>query len=677
MSFKKWAVKQYDKSLVPTLVEKYNISTLMASLLCSRSLTQDNDIQNFFSNTDNLSDPFLIKDMDKAVQRVRTAVDNGETICVYGDYDADGVTATVIVYNYLYSLGADVFYYIPNRDTEGYGLNCDAIEYISSKGATLILTVDNGISAIKEIEFASSLGVDVVVTDHHMPQEILPPAVAVVDPHRKDDTAPFKDYAGVGVALMLLIALEDGMSDMILEQFSDITAIGTVADVVPLNGDNRTIVKNGLKTLSNTENIGLRALMEKCSLNDKKITAESLAFILAPKINAAGRMDDVNDAVRLLISEDEDEANALADKIISLNSNRKEIEETILKDISQILKNEPYKLNSRILILSGQGWHQGIIGIVCARLMEKYAKPVILISIDDDGVARASARSIKGFSIIDAIASASDCLSRFGGHEQAAGFSLKSENINLFCEKILKYAEEKFPLMPPLTITVDKIVSPKEIALQSVKELELFEPFGSQNERPIFAVAGARVESIVPLSQGKHTRLVLSKDGTNFDLLWFSKPTDIIPFEIGNFVDVSFTCEINEFGGTQKISLKLKDIRPNGIKQDVFFSSKAEYDDFMCLKKPSDPKIFPTREEIGIVYKFLRQNNGYNFSSIQLYSALINDLSYLKIMVSLEVMREIGLISGEFLEENMNIKINPQSGKLDLNLSSIFRRIQN
>ena len=676
MAFKKWAVKQYDKSLVPTLMQKYNISTLMSCLLCSRALTDDSNIQNFFSNNAELSDPFLIKDMAEAVGRVRAAVDEGEKICIYGDYDADGVTATVIVYNYLYSLGADVFYYIPNRDTEGYGLNCDAIEYIASKGANLILTVDNGICAVKEIEFANSLGLDVVVTDHHMPQETLPPAVAVVDPHRIDDTAPFKDYAGVGVALMLLIALEDGMSDMILEQFSDIAAIGTVADVVPLNGDNRTIVKHGLNALYNTENIGLRALIEKCSLSDKKITAESLAFVLAPKINAAGRMGDVNDAVRLLISEDEDEANELAEKIISLNSGRKEIEETILKDISQILKENPTKLNHRILVLSGKGWHQGIIGIVCARLMEKFSKPVVLISIEDE-VAKASARSIKGFSMIDALSAVSDTLERFGGHEQAAGFSLKEENIALFTEKLEQYAKEHYPIMPPLTITVDKIVSPKELTVESVKELEMFEPFGAQNERPVFAVAGARVEGAVALSQGKHTRLLLSKDGSNFDVLWFSKHTDKVLFEKGDLIDVCFTCEINNFNSVEKVSFKLKDIRPNGIKQDTFFASKTVFDDFMCGKNVENTADFPSREEIGIVFKFLRQNNGYDKSSVELYSNLMNELTYLKIMISLEVMREIGLISGDFYSENMGIKINPQTTKSDLNSSGIFRRTQN
>ncbi len=676
MSLNKWTVKQYNKSLVDTLMQKYNISSVMATLLCSRSLTDEDAIQKFFSNSNELSNPFLIKDMDKAVSRVHKAIDNCEKICVYGDYDADGVTATVIVYNYLFSLGADVFYYIPNRESEGYGLNCEAIEKIASQGANLILTVDNGISATKEVEFATSLGVDVVVTDHHKPQEILPKAVAVVDPHRKDDTCPFKDYAGVGVALMLLIALEDGMSDMILQQFSDIAAIGTVADVVSLKGDNRIIVKHGLQALYNTENVGLRALIEKCSLSDKKLTAESLAFVLAPKINAAGRMGDVNDAVELLITEDEAQADALAEKIISLNSLRREFEEVILKDISDILEKNPQKLNERVLVLWGKGWHQGIIGIVCARLMEKYSKPCILMSVEDS-VAKASARSIKGFSIIDAITHCSDSLLRFGGHEQAAGFSLKEENIESFSKEIQNYAKENFFVMPPLSITVDKIVTPKELSVESVKELEMLEPFGCENEKPIFAIVGAKVKSAVALSQGKHTRLVLEKEGVNFDVIWFSKQTNKVQFKSDDLVDVLFNAEINEFGGVSKVSLKLKDIRPSGIKQDVFFSSKSVYDDFMCEKTVSDKTLFPTREEIGIVYKFLRQNNGYNYSSVELYCALMKELSYLKIMISLEIMSQLKLITLKINEENMNVKINLQSGKLNLNESEIFRRIQN
>ncbi len=676
MSFKKWNLKQYNKQAVPHLMSKYGVSELMAHLMCSRGLDDEEKINTFFSRDAELRDPFLMKDMDKAVARIKTAMENGEKICIYGDYDADGVTSTVMMYNYFYSCGADVFFYIPDRNSEGYGLNETAVRKIAENGATLILTVDNGISAHAEIDLANSLGIDVVVTDHHQPQETLPNAVAIVNPHRKDCSYPFKDFAGVGVAFKLLCALEDGMSEMMLEQFAEIVAIGTVADVVPLVDENRIIVKKGVEQMQNTENVGLYKLLEECSLIDKKITCESLAFVIAPKINAAGRLGDVNDAVKLLISEDETDSQVLCEKILSQNNSRKEIENGIMKDIEDIILQNPEKLNGRILILCGNNWHHGIIGIVSAKLMETYGKPCVLMSVEENGEVRASARSVKGFSIIDALQANSKYLTRFGGHEQAAGFSLNVQNVEEFEKDLEDYAFSNYEQMPPLTIEIDKLVSAREITLDAVKQLSMLEPFGRENEKPTFAISGAMVEGLVPLSQGKHTRLRINKDGACLNLLWFSKSTDSVPFKVGDLIDICFDCEVGEYNGAEQLTLKVKDARIHGIKQDALLTSRTLYNDVMKNKTSPLATDAPTREEIGAIYTFLKQNGGYKHSCIALYSHFINKFSFAKTMFALEILKQLNLIKANLHSEQMNVEIIPQTEKTDLSKSELFCRCQ-
>ena len=671
---KKWVLRKGDSKKALELTTKYGLDPLLAYVLTARGITEQKDLKDYFSSSGEISDPFEIKDMDKAVERIQTAVENGEQICIYGDYDADGVTSTVILYNYLSTLGAMVDYYIPEREGEGYGMHREALDKISENGTELIITVDNGISAFDEVEYAKKLGMDVVITDHHRPPERIPNAVAVVNPHRKDCPSSFKDLAGVGVTFKLLCALEGGESEIIIDQFSDLVAIGTVADIVPLKGENRLIVKKGLRRIASTDNNGLYSLLEVCSLADKTITGESVAFIIAPKINAAGRIGSVDEAVRMLLSEDDEEALRLANNIAALNTRRRDMEDKINADIADAIAKDPKILNQRVIFASGEGWHAGVVGIAAARLAETYSKPTVLMTVDGDGMAHGSARSNDGFSIVDALSACSSVLTNYGGHTKAAGFSLKAENIESFKNMLCEYARINFPEMPQYTIEIDKIVTPDELTVERVRSLDAMEPFGEENKRPIFAVTQAVVEELVPLAQGKHTKLKLSKDRKIFSVLCFGMTTDKAPCKVGDMVDVCFTAELNEYNGSTQVSLKLKEIKSSHLKQNEFFSSQQLYDRFMCCEKlPCAQCEIPNRDDVATLYRFLRANGGFSGGSEMLYLVFKDKMSYCKMMLILQIMKDEKLISAALHCADINVKILPVAEKIDIENSQLLQ----
>lgn len=481
MAYKNWELAGGSLDEAPVLAQQLGISLLTAEVLAARGLTLE-QAGDFLSDTAPLSDPMAYQDMDKAVSRIERAVDTGERITIYGDYDADGVTATVLLYHYLDSLGADVSYYIPKRDGEGYGMNCEAIQKLKKFGTQLLITVDNGITAIQEAELCKKLGIDLVITDHHKPTETLPDAAAVVDPHRKDCGSAFKDLAGVGVAFKLICALERSNEEM-LEFYSDLVALGTVADVVPLVGENRTIVKAGLQKLSQRDNPGIEALRQVAGMGEGPVSSVQLAFQLVPRVNAAGRLGSAVEAVNLLLAQEPEEAMEYAQKINESNQKRKELEQKILDEIDQRLKEKPALLKERLLILAGAGWHHGVIGIVAAKLTERYAKPCVLISIE--GLeARGSARSLGDFSLFEALSYSRETLTRFGGHTLAAGFSLHSSEIPAFEEKMQEYARIFHSYMPPLTLRVDREVAFSQLTLEEISSLQMLEPFGAGNDSP-------------------------------------------------------------------------------------------------------------------------------------------------------------------------------------------------
>ena len=527
MSIKFWntASRTADPEALASL-QAAGLSPLCARVLSARGVRSLEEIQSLYGEKDTLFDPFLLRDMDRAVERIRLAMESGELIVVYGDYDCDGVTSTALLYSYLEAVGANVIYYIPDREQEGYGLNTEAIDFLHNvRGIGLIITVDNGVSAHEEIAHANSLGIDVVVTDHHQPRETLPDAVAVVDPHRPDCPSPFKGLSGVGVAFKLVCALEGDDGYEMIEHYGDLAALGTIADVMPLTYDNRTLVRHGLELLADSARPGIRALVELAGLSGRPMTDVSAAFGLAPRINAAGRMGDVYDALELLLCEDEGTAREKAEILCGYNDQRKKIEAEILAEVAAKITADPSLVQERVIVMDGAGWHHGVVGILCSRLVEKYGRPAFLISTDDTE-GRSSGRGIDGVSVIEAVSACGDLLTRYGGHAQAAGFTLLKENLPAFRERFLGYFREHYPIMPYYKLTADCVVEPSELTVPMVQSLSRLEPFGEGNPSPVFELDAVRLERIQSLSGGKHLKLACSKNGTAFQVLLFGTGPD-------------------------------------------------------------------------------------------------------------------------------------------------------
>ena len=483
MNIKKWEVAPLDKERAAQLAERYSLPFFLAMLLEIRGVNKEEEIRDLLSGGQ-LSDPFLMKDMDKAVERIRRAIDNFEKIAVYGDYDADGVTATSILFTYLEAVGADVMYYIPQREGEGYGMNLHAVETLHQEGVTLIVTVDNGIASVNEVERAAQLGIDVVVTDHHRPQERVPSAYAVVDAYQPDDHGPYKDLSGAGVALKLVMALEDGDAGAVMEEYADLAALGTVADVVPVLGENRAIVKAGLAILTRGGRAGVDALMEQSGVGGKAATATSLAFTVIPRINATGRMGAPERAVRLLTCETQEEAEPLSAEICEDNDHRREVEAQIAKEAMEKIEQDPALLYSRVIVVDGEGWHHGVIGIVASRITERFGKPSMVISTDGQ-MAKGSGRSVEGFSLFEAICACGDLMERYGGHPMAAGITLPAENVPLFRERINQYAAQVCREMPAPVLRVDCKLNPSALTPdmpQSLRPMALWH--GAEADHP-------------------------------------------------------------------------------------------------------------------------------------------------------------------------------------------------
>lgn len=675
MGIKKWNMIKIDKQKSAKLAASTGLDLFVCDILQARGMDTPEKLQEFFS--EQIVDPFLLPDMAKAAERVQTAIDEQENICVYGDYDCDGITSTVLLYTYLQTMGAQVSYYIPDRDREGYGLNFSAIDALSQRGVNLIITVDNGISALEEIDYANSLGMQVVVTDHHKPRETLPNAVAVVDPHRTDCTAPFKNLAGVGVVFKLICAMEGGDGIELLDYYGDLTCIGTIADIVSLTGENRTIVRYGLERLQYTDNVGLRALLEISGLMDKRITCENVGFILAPRINAAGRMGITQKAVDLLLCEDEEEALELAALISEQNKVRQGIETEILKDISLEISKNPSILYERLLVLSGEGWHHGIIGIVCSKIMERYAKPCLLISVDGDE-ARGSGRSIEGFSLVDAIAKCSSHLTRYGGHTLAAGFSLDTANIEDFEEKLLLNAKEEFEFMPVMTVNIDREIAPQELTVQNLKKLSVLEPFGMDNETPVFAVLGAQIEAIYPIgSNGGHIRIRLQKDGHSFYAVYFGMTQERFPYVIGDTIDIAANCDVNVYNNEERVSAKIKTVRPTGVDEATLFDGVQQYERYKRNENWNESarvRNVPTRDDIAVIYRWLREHKGYSGDfEVLFYKLAPKQIGYCKLRLALDIMTEMGLITCKHTKAGVTIALCTVKGKVDLEQSKILQ----
>ena len=670
---KRWKINEYDSSFVNEFSKRSDLSPLALKVLSSRGISDEKKLSEFFDSGE-LGDPFLMKDMDKAVEAINEAVDSYDLICIYGDYDCDGVTATAILYSYLENIGANVMYHIPER-SEGYGMSISAVEKLAERGVKLIVTVDNGISAVAEAEKIYELGMKLVVTDHHQPGEILPRAEAVVDAHRRDCPSPYKDLAGAGVALKLCIALNECDADMMLEQYSDICSIGTIADIVPLTGENRTIVRKGLAYLRNTENYGLDLLMERASVNRDNLNSTAVSFQISPRINASGRFGSPITAVKALLSEDEEEAEIYVDTMVTLNDERKKTESDIMKAILHYIDQNPHTLDRRVLILSGNNWHNGVIGIVAARLLELFDKPTILISIDKNGVARGSARSMKGFNIFDCLSYAQSYLEQFGGHECAGGLTVLKNNIVGFIDKVYEFAD-RFEIMPSQTVECDMKLEPSDITIDNIKGLSALEPFGAENVKPVFAVLGARVERIISLSQGKHTKLELSYGNTLLQAPLFGVEPSAVGVSQGSIIDAAVNLDINEFNGRQTVNARMIDYRLHGINQDRYFNAKDCYEKFSLgadLPKPFLKKIDPSREELIAVYKTVSavKSIGVDELYFRLRSASMN---YCKLRIIIDAFAEKGL--ADLAVSTQKVSIIPATQKVDLEETQVLKDLR-
>lgn len=677
MSIKQWKLNHISAEKSRILSSEYDLPPLVSDVLVGRGLDTPQAVEDFFSADSDFFDPFSILDMDRAAERILQALERDEKIAVYGDYDCDGVTATAILYQYFVSIGANAVYYIPERDGEGYGLNAAAVQSLSEQGVGLIVTVDNGISAVAEVNLVKRLGMDIVITDHHQPGDTLPDAAAVVDPHRKDCGSPYRYLCGAGVALKLVAALEDGNMDSAVEYFGDLAAIGTIGDVVPLTGENRKLVKRGLQMLQNTENMGLNSLLQLAGLEDKTLTAENVAFGIVPRINAAGRMGSARLAMELLLCESEEEAADLAQKINDLNKQRQQQEIFIMEDIERLLSEHPEKLKERVLVLAGENWHHGVIGIVSAKISERFSKPNLLISVDGKE-ATGSARSFGEFSLFKALTSCSSLLTKYGGHKQAAGFSLPTENIEGFSREINRYAREYFDEMPRYTYVIDRTLTAEEMTVENIEQLELLQPFGAENQSPVFLVKQLKVSAITPLSDNKHIKITFETEHKkSFQGLYFGMSTDRFCFEIGNTVDLVASVGINEYNGRKSVSVKIKDIRPSDFPESQFFSAKTAYEK-ITQGEPVDSRlkgrILPSRDEIAFLYQLLKKNRGFHQDVELLYIKIMETkLNYCKFRFVLDILNELRLI--ELSPLGNDITVPEQVQRVDLNNSGILQRL--
>lgn len=678
---KVWSVAKVNKERAIAMANKLEIPPLLAMMLDIRGITKEEDVINFLQENKDFSDPFLMKDMDKAVERITTAVENGEKICVYGDYDADGVTSTSLLYSYLRdSLGADVMFYIPTRTGEGYGMNKGAVDKIHSLGVTLIITVDNGISAREEIDYANSLGIDTVITDHHMPSGAIPKAVAVVNAHQQDDKSPFKDFSGVGVAFKLVMAIEGEYADVdsLLENFSDIATLGTIGDIVPLVGENRTLVKNGLRHIQNSDRIGINAMKQESGIAEKEINSSNVAFTLVPRINAGGRLGSSEKSVNLLLTEDEDEAVTIADKLGMDNRERQSIEKEILASIDEEVRRTPNIVNDKILVFAGKGWHQGVVGIAASRIKDIYDKPTIIIGIDDDGVARGSGRSVEGFSLCDAVFACSEHLTHYGGHPMAVGISLEKEKINDFRKAINAYCKDI--KMPYNILHIDCKLNPNQLDLSILDCLSYIEPCGASNPSPIFGLYNMTVIATKEIGNGKHMRITLSRGQGQVPVyaVYFNHNFQSCSYRNGDIVDVAVSLDRNIYNGQENLSVIIKDIKYSQSNNEELIDSERIFDKFAKrykLTKNEVMSILPTRNDFAYVYRFLKQNKGFIYGEYALVNALNYKISMGKLIVILYSMKELGLINWQqgLYQSIIEMK---ESGKVKLEDSVFIKKLK-
>ena len=556
---KKWECYEVDESEVEKVARKYDLSKLLAKILVNRNIIENEKVNVFLNPTRrDFYNPFLMPDMEKAVDRIIKAIENKEKIMIFGDYDVDGITSITVLKKFLLDRNAIVSEYIPNRLNEGYGLNKNAIKNIVDEKFNLMITVDCGISALEEIEYANSLGIVTIITDHHEPGETIPNALAVIDAKRKDNQYPFNQLAGVGVVFKLIQAISQkmGLEEKEYLKYLDIVCVGTISDIVTLIDENRTIAKLGLKLVEVTKNIGLKTLLEMAGYN--KIDSNTISFGIAPRINACGRMGHAREALNLFLTQNEQEAKYIAKNLNEYNSKRQEIEKKIFDEAIEQIENS--NSNEEVIVLGKENWHHGVIGIVASKITELYFKPSILICFEEE-IGKGSGRSVPGFDLHEALSKCSNHISRFGGHSMAIGITIEKDEFENFKKDFGKYAKNSNirDIIP--IINIDEEFSLKDISVRDVAELKLLEPFGEANKTPLFLCKNLKIQSIRALSEGKHLKLSLKDENFWVDAIGFNLGHLSEEYRIGDKIDVVGTLEINKYNGRESIQINIKDIR--------------------------------------------------------------------------------------------------------------------
>ena len=713
---KKWILHGEGDEKAPALslsiADSLGIDPVIARLLYNRGYRTPEAAKDFLCmESELLCDPFLMNDTEIAIARIREAIEKGERITVYGDYDVDGVTAVCTLYLYLASKGALIDYYIPNRAGEGYGVSHAAVKTLAERGTKLIVTVDTGVTANEEIAYAKTLGVDVVVTDHHECLPTLPPAVAVLNPHRPDSRYPFPELAGVGVVFKLISAYEEAVSGddrytavmRVCDAYADLVAIGTIADVMPIRGENRLIVAYGLRRIEQNPRVGFSALCDsvmnsrqdngKRQKKTYKVTSSFIGYTIAPRLNAAGRIRSASLAVELFLTEDPQRASSLAEELCEANRERQAEENRIMEEAyEQIEKRHDFE-NDPVIVLSADHWHHGVIGIVASRITERYGLPSILVSFDgngedghkDEDVGKGSGRSIKGLNLVDTLVHAKELLVKFGGHELAAGLSVTRGNLEAFKKKINDYAREQLCEEAMVqTVEADCALSPEQITMPLAEGLRVMEPYGVENPVPVFVLYGASVLEATPISAGKHTRLLLGNERYSYTAMCFSMPLSELDLFVGDRVDVMFNLDVNEWNGRKSVQLIVRDIRLSGA---LAAAEEKERERYLAIKNgesfTKEEDICPSREDFVAVYNLVRRSVRGG-CEILTHRAILRELSdytghigYVKLKFIIRILQELNLLGiDEPSEEVYHFRLQFTNSKTDLEKSNLLRRLR-
>lgn len=706
-------------SAIGLISEELHIPYLMAVLLFNRGYKTPGDAGSFLHfETADFHDPFLMADMDRAVGRIDAAIENKEKIFIYGDYDVDGATSVSMLYLYLTSRGASVGIKIPRRDTEGYGVSRDGVKAIAESGATLIITVDTGITATEETEYASALGVDIVVTDHHECRGELPRACAVVNPHRPDCRYPFKELAGVGVVFKLICACEtarcrksgipviDGMRQ-VYSEYADLAAIGTIADVMPLTDENRLIVYIGLKRIKDAPRKGLAALIDAASnntragaadtksANKRKINSGFIGYGIAPRINAAGRIGDALTAVKLLLSDNDEEARAYAEELCEINRVRQTEENRIAGQAYELIEEGGLAKTDKVIVLADNNWQQGIVGIVASRITEKYGLPSILISFSPSqdktelgsDIGKGSGRSIKGMNLVEALGYCEGHLVKYGGHELAAGLTIQRCELEAFRSAINEYASKVLSEKDfEIELCADCEIEMKDLTLELARNISALEPFGVGNPSPLFIMRDVTVTKIIQIGGGKHTKLLLTKDGISVYGMLFGVSAGGLEFGAGDVIDVMFNVDVNEFRNVSTVQMIISDARISRSFSDMMESQRARYEEIRNGGEyDSSEEIIPDRDDFVRVYTALRREfrAGVNVIDEQTLGRLVNScegktINYIKLQYILRILNEIKICSIEQLDGDIyKFEIIYSTSKTSIDKSSILKKLKN